>query len=841
MARVQRGSVSILAFMLAAAGPVWAQQLDAEGDEEASRERKLATVTVTAQRTEETLQNAAIPINAATGDELIGAGVTDATLLNKISPALYVANTGGANTAYFVRGVGNFTNNGYTAPAIAFNIDGVYIGRTSSTISSFLDLNRVEVLKGPQGTLYGRNATGGAVNVIPNAPVIGDTSAHLTAGAGNYSSYEFTGIANFAVGSASAIRLAGTAAGHDGYVDDGTGTAEDLAFRAQFLTELSSDLSVRLSADYSSQNGTGPGLLVKGVYTFAPFQGNLPVPNRPFIQPTGDPLAGLHDPAVLQFIRQFAVAAPLFSPVEEYSYPSRNDSYWGVNAEIKWDLGPASLVVIPAYRNSRLDSVVNGPPFKGAMYDDEAEQYSLEARINGSAGGVDYLLGGYYFDETVKGENSFNQFATVTYNDFDSQVRSTAVFGRATFHATDSLRFVAGIRYTEEERDFYARSIAAAGVCLIPPVAGPPSCPQVPTIPVGLTAADSLAALNPALLTGPPLAVLLSQIANNAPGVPAVTPYGPFGPTGPQAILSFTPTVVDDSASDKEVTYRLAVEYDLSPDHLLYASYETGFRAGGFNQSFGNEIYDPEYIKAFTIGSKNRFFDDTFELNAELFYWDYEDQQLAALGLDARGANSFFTRNVGSSSIKGIDIDSQFAATANTLLRGSIQYLDAKYDDFVFSQRDLSAETDPPNFQTPITGCDFTQTGVDGDPSTPRAFTIDCSGKQALYAPKWTIGAGIQHTIPLSRFDLTGSLDVRYRSEREVGFNYLPGSRLDAVVTADAAVTLAPNNANWSFTAYVRNLTDEVVPVIYQLGAANVTVTSVEPPRIFGARLTLDF
>lgn len=118
----------------------------------------LDIITVTAQRREETLQDAAIAINAATGDELAQAGVVDATGLNKIAPALTVSTGGGANAGYFVRGVGNFTNNGYTAPAVAFNVDGVYIGRPSSTIASFLDLSRVEVLKGPQGTLYGRNA-----------------------------------------------------------------------------------------------------------------------------------------------------------------------------------------------------------------------------------------------------------------------------------------------------------------------------------------------------------------------------------------------------------------------------------------------------------------------------------------------------------------------------------------------------------------------------------------------------------------------------------------------------------------------------------------------------------
>ena len=784
------GCVSVLALALAVTLPVSAQDTADNSETEASN-RRLTTVTVTAQRTEETLENAAIPVNAATGDELLQAGATDVTLLNKVAPSLSVTNGGGANTAFFVRGVGNFTNNGYTAPAIAFNIDGVYIGRPSSTLSSFLDLNRVEVLKGPQGTLYGRNSTGGAINIIPNTPELGETSGSLSVAAGNYSSYELTGVANIAVGENSAVRLAGSVSGRDGYYDDGTGDAEDLALRAQFFTVINEDLDVRIAADYSTQGGVGSGVNVEGVYTFAPFQGNLPVPNWPFIPSGLDAFTGLHDPTAQQFVTQNATAAPLFSPLDNFAYPSRDDTYWGVSAEINYDLGWADLVIIPAYRHSELDNQFNGPPFRAAINQDEAEQTSIEARLSGSVSAIDYILGAYYFDESVEGVNSFNQFSTVTYNDFQSDVESTAFFARATYNVTDEFRLVGGIRYTDEQRAYDTRAISAAAVCLIEPPPGVvPSCAHVPTLPTGLTAADSLSQLDPALFTGPPLPVLLDQIENNPSGVPAFTPYGPFGMFGPQAILAFTPTVIDRSASDEEVTYRVAAEYDVTPDNLLYASYETGFRAGGFNQSFGFEEYDPEYIDAFTIGSKNRFFDETLELNAELFFWEYEDQQLAALGLDARGDNSFYTRNVGSSSIQGLELDFQYAAAANTLIRGMVQVLDASYDEFSYTQVDLSDDTDPPNFLTPVTGCDFTQLGVDGDPATPREFAVDCSGQSALNAPDLTLTAGIQQIWELENFELIGNLDARYRSERQIGFSYVPGSQADAVTTADLSLTL---------------------------------------------------
>jgi iron complex outermembrane receptor protein len=826
---------SALAFAICAQA-AHAQDGDSDDEVEATAEAELSpvgigTITVTAQRREETLQDAAIPINAATGDQLANAGVVDATALNRIAPALYVVNGGGANPGYFVRGVGNFTNNGYTNPAIAFNLDGVYIGRPSSTIASFLDLNRVEVLKGPQGTLYGRNATGGAVNVIPNAPRLGELSGEISGQYGSFDAYQLTGVVNVPLGNRSAIRLAGTVNGHDGYYSDGTGDAEDLALRGQVLFELSDAVDIRLSADYSTQKGAGPGVNVDGAYLFTPFSPSATIPNWTFVPApasVSEPFTGLHTPQAQAFIRNTATAAPLFSPLVDYAYPFRDDEYWGVNAEINADLGGIDLVVIPAYRESSLDNQFNGPPFKGAIQQDIAEQFSVEARLSGEMGLIDWLLGAYYFDESVAGVNSYNQFSTVSFNEFETSTESTAVFGRLTFNVTDDLRIVGGLRYTDESRSIDAHVDSLAGVCLIEPTAGPPSCPQVPTFPNGLTLRDSLGQLDPALFpAGSPL---------NADPIVGAFPYGPFGMMGPQALLIVTPTDIVRESGDDEITYRAAVEYDINPDNLLYASFETGFRAGGFNLTFGQEEYDPEYIDAWTIGSKNSFLNDRLQLNLELFYWEYTGQQLAALGVDGRGNNSFYTRNVGESSITGAEADFQFLATDTTLIRGAVQYLDATYDFFSYNQVDLSDATDPPDFLTPVTGCDATQVLA-----PVRSFDIDCSGRPALNAPEWTVNLGVEQTVLLGDFELTGAVDGRYRSNRVVGFSYLPTSNSGDDITLGASLTLRPDLGSWYITSFIRNITDEAMPTLRQVGAGNVASTVYEPPRTYGLRIGYEF
>jgi iron complex outermembrane receptor protein len=849
MRKIYMVSSAVGAIAIAVSGgPAMAQEAAAQVETEEAQPSTsggLNVITVTAQRREESLQDAAIPINAASGAELTATGVTDATLLNRVAPALYVTSGGGANAGYFVRGVGNFTNNGYTNPAVAFNLDGVYVGRPSSTIASFLDVNRVEVLKGPQGTLYGRNATGGAINVIPNRPQLGETSGSVSAGYGNYDAFDVTGVVNLPLGDNVAIRLAATHSSRDGYNTDGTNDADDLALRGQIFAELGDNVDVRLSIDYSTQGGVGPGTTIEGNYAFAPpfvpGRNDLPVPGWAFVpapESVSTPFTGLHTPESLAFSATVA-AAPLFSPFDGYAYPFRDDEYFGVNAEMNFDLGAVDLVVIPAYRRSELDNQFNGPPFKAAINQDVAEQYSIEARLSGEAGPVDWILGAFYFDEQVVGTNSFNQFGTVTHNTYDSNSDSLAFFGRATLNISDDLRLVGGLRYTDDSRSIDAFATATAGVCLEDPVGRAPFCGHVPTIPVGLTLEDSLEQIDPALF--PVRNPLVAFNPDGPDGVGQVFPYGPlnyFAPAqfGPGALMIITPNSTSASDGDSEVTYRLAIEYDVTPDSLLYASFENGFRSGGFNLAFGRETYAPEFIDAYTIGSKNRFFDDRLELNAELFYWKYKGQQLAALGVDANGNNAFYTRNVGASTIKGVDIDFQILATETTLIRGGVQYLDAKYKSFLYNQVDLSDETDPPNFLRPVTGCTSTQIL-----SPERSFDIDCSGNQALNSPKWTANIGINQTVELGNLVLTGNVDGRYRGSREVGFNYIPLSRAPSDFTVDASLTLGDIDEYWRITAFVRNLTDEAVPSVVSIGSGNIVSTVYQPPRTYGLRASYNF
>ena len=224
---------------------------------EATRGDSLEEVVVTAQRRSEDVQRAALNVDVISQQSLTLTGATSATDIASLVPSLQISESGNSQQSLYLRSVGTFSANAYSDPAVAFNVDGVAIGRPSSMTGVLYDLGRVEVLKGPQGTLYGRNATGGAINVIPNQPKLGDTSAEVALSIGNYGAVHPEGYANFALGESSAARVAVTYSRHDAYQSDDTGDADGYAGRLQYLYKPEEDLSVRLSADFAHDGGRG--------------------------------------------------------------------------------------------------------------------------------------------------------------------------------------------------------------------------------------------------------------------------------------------------------------------------------------------------------------------------------------------------------------------------------------------------------------------------------------------------------------------------------------------------------------------------------------------------------
>lgn len=764
----------------------------------------LRDIIVTAQRRSENLQKAAVAVDVVDAAELTRSGLTSSTQLGQIVPSLSVQPNGGANTIFFLRGVGNFTINGYSDPAIAFNYDGVYVGRPTATSSYFFDVERIEVLKGPQGTIYGRNATAGAINVIPARPVPGEWSGFASASYGNYNAYDFQGAINAPLGADGAIRFSTSIHGHDGYLSDGSSDDRGQSFRLQMLAHLTPDLTVRVSGDYSHIGGLGTG----ASYAF------LLVPNAAggYDQvPSGlDRSIGLLDPRAQTFrtTRIYTPTSgrfldPLFN---DNLFPGSqlflDNNYYGANAEVTWKTGIGTFTVIPGFRANKLRNTYDATGSNQYVQENDA-QYSVEARLAGNRIAIfDYILGAYFFDEQVKGNYTFGQDAFSSYQDFTTTTRSYAGFTRVTANLSDRLRLVGGLRYTRDNKRLDGGSEGITIICRNP--ASPrPACPNATLLPL----TDTIAQL--------PFAVPVRG--------------GPPVPHDGGSIVARGPVAINQGQSVGKLTYRAAAELDLAPRSLLYASYETGYRSGGFSLALGRETFQPEYISAYTIGSKNRFFDNRVQLNIEAFLWKYRNQQVTHSGLDINGQNAVFTENIGKSTNKGVEVELQVLATKNTLLTTDIQYLDAKFDSFQY--------TLPRAATPPITGCPYIQ-----NPANLTQNLIDCSGRPGFNSPKWTINLAAQQTIPFDRYKLVGSVNTQYKGERVAGFDYLPFQYVPASWTTGANLSFGAEDDSWSISAYVRNIEDKrivVSPYVLVQGSAGLYISGA--PRTFGVRAAAKF
>lgn len=771
---MRRGCLIIgAAFLLGAGASTLHAQVSPAGTQ-SEDSLALAEVTVTAQRREESLQRAALPVSAISGDALSLSGSTRVQELTQLVPAVQIATAAGPYPLFYVRGVGNFNGNALSDAALAVNLDGVYLSRPSSTGGLLFDVERLEVLKGPQGTLYGRNATGGALNIITRKPTNelgGDASVDV----GNYNLFKVDGALNVPLSERVAARLALQSVNRDGYLSDGQDDADDKAARLQVHFAPADSLSLLASADYYRQRGNGVGATLRQGST-----GN-------FVD--GDAYIGNTDPRIDAIYSQSFVftagnvLGPLLTTALDVSplptsVVQRND-YWGLSTTLDWESTAGSLTVIPAYRHGSLDYRSTAPGF--LISQQEADrQTSLEARFASRADRpLTYLVGAYYLDEDIDSTPIYDQQVNASSTQYATGTKSYAGFARLGYALSDVFRLTGGIRYTKDDKDlagtYTSRQVLCPGA-FIPPPAGPQFC---------------------------------------------------FGGVG-QIIVPNAPIVLDASNSWSETTWRAGAEWDVAPQSLLYASVETGFKAGGFFFTHDDPAYDPEKLTAYTLGSKNRFLEGRLQLNLEAFYWKYRDQQISHLLQDSVGDVIFATENVGKATMQGVEIDSQLLASENTLLMLDAQYLDATYDDFIYNL---------PNFGAPPgTGCAAAPAGL--------VYDVDCSGKTPPQAPRWTVNAGIQQTILLGNGDaIVGNLRTHYQTRALTGLEFLPIEMQDSYWMTSLALTYRGRGNKWSLTGYVDNIENEHVVngTFPHPFAPDLFAATVRPPRTYGARFGVSF
>lgn len=748
----------------------------------------LQDIIVTAQRRSENLQKAAIAVSAITATGLVNAGVTDSAQLTSIVPVLQIGSVTGPYNSFYLRGVGNFTTNALSDSAIAFSVDGVYYARSSAASGAFYDLDRVEVLKGPQGTLYGRNATGGAINVITAKPVIGEYSGNASFEYGNFDAKKFNAALNAPFGTTGAIRIATQIVDRDGYLSDGTSDEKSQAVRVQMANEFSDGIKLTVGGDYYHQGGIGAGATVTGL----PFNDRI----------------GLADPraqAIYQSSLAFS-AGNVLVPIIRNQYSDNTFYGFYAQADIRTPLG--TLTVLPGYRHADL-RFRNAAGGFDSIQTEQDEQASVEVRLASKGNSpLTYLVGGYYLHETANTVANYNQTYFGAYVAPDTTTDSYAAFGRLTYAITDRLRLTGGVRYTSDHKSATLREVDLIVVCpgaFVPPPGGPRFCFGGPSLPVQLAAPGYAFAPNG-----------------------SVIPVQPFGTAG--NILIGAGVSSNPSRVFGKTTYRGAIEFDAGPRSLLYASIETGFKSGGFYASIDGGSYDPETITAYTIGSKNRFLDNRLQLNVEAFYWQYRNQQYSHFRNNSLGGTEFITENIGKSTIKGVEAETRLLVTKTTLLNATVQYLDAQNDNYVYRN--------PASVGAPTTGC---ASRLD---SAAGVYVIDCGGLRPPQAPKWTLSFGGEQTLPLGD---TGKIVLnartRYQSDTLTAPDFLTAEIQKAYWITDLQASFTPASDRFSITGFVNNVTDKIVIANSQLNGQSpgLIAYALRPPRTYGIRVGVKF
>jgi len=630
--RPVRFAASIL--LASTAMPVIAQEAGASGNaedmEQQEQEGGVGTIMVTAERTSRSIQDTPISVTAVSGETLEASGAVVINDLAATVPNLTSTTgpQGSADANFFIRGVGQFDFIVTNDPGVGLYVDGVYLGRTVGAMLDAGDVERVEVLRGPQGTLFGRNTLGGAVSVVTKRPELGVVSGEARATYGSRDRIDLDASLNLPIGETAAARVYGFYRQQDGFADNVV-TGEDFGridrhgARAQLRFEFGPDVTVDLSADYSLDKSNPAPSVLRSI---------LPLP---FFPPAA--LNDVQDPD--NFYDIFASNSP----------EARNEVY-GFSGTVTVDLGAAELKSITAYRVLDGFSTSDPDSTRFQLYDQlvttEQDQFSQELQLTGTAfgGALDYLVGGYYFSEDAAqvldlcfapisspAAQPFQACNTWTQGN-DQQTESFAVFGQGRLSLTDSLSVTLGGRYTWDEKDIISNQFFDFRPQLVGPGA---------VFGFGL----------PPELIGE---AIVLPIVTDLPG----------------------------TASFEKFTPKIGIEYEPNPDLLFYASYSEGFRAGGFN---GRLIapqatiptYEPDTNETFEVGLKSDLLDRALRFNLTLFHSQYRDIQQTI----ADPAVQFRVANAGDAVLKGFETEIAIVPTTGLRFDFAVGYTDSEFED----------------------------------------------------------------------------------------------------------------------------------------------------------------
>ena len=795
---------TVLAAGLVISGAAQAQSAPAE--EETADQGGIAEIIVTARKSSENIQSVPVAVTALSADDLASKQVFEVTDLARTAPSLTISTggTGPASIVYLaIRGQAQNSPNSLSDSSVGIYMDGVYVARPIVGNLGFLDMASAEVLRGPQGTLFGRNTTGGALNLTSNRPS-NEYEGMLKVGFGNYNYQSIEGMVNAPVSDEAGIRIAGRYGKRDGYFRNNKigypqgSIDKDLVLRGTLVyAPAESNLKFTLIGDlvrYADDgNATAVAAINPGVLSLPAYGAFINSEFSQFVTAAQQPA---FTAANSKWTDTFS--RPQTGDAEIDKLQNNNDVD-AIAGTIEWDLGGVNIKSITAYRksftNDSLDlhgfpSSVN--PFTPFLPNATSafistynnKQFSQELQLSGSSGALDWQTGVYYFKES--GDEQSRAFvlggvaAARTLSDYSS--RSAGTYAQINYNVSDALRVTGGLRYTWDKRTIDRRSTDTwrkpdnLEVCTVGPNSG-----------------------------------------KTAEAAPCSDPA---------------------SASFKYPAWTLGLDYRVNDQLFLYAKTSGASMSGGFNSRFVpapfTQQFSPEKVRDAEFGFKGDFLDRRLRTNMAFFYAKQSNVQRIVNALVGTSLTQFVT-NAGKVNAKGFEFEGTALPWGGMELTGSLSYLDAKY---VRGSRNENQ----------------------GTASAP--VFVDRAGEPVTQAPKWTWNIGATQTFETSFGDVSLHADYAYIADRAMDAATAKPlaqggtqANINAIAIANAAsivkgygllngrIAINFDSPDIELAFWGRNLANQAwfTNVFNNYTGLGATVQFQGAPRTFGATATIKF
>ena len=848
-------------------------------------------IVVTAQGRAQVLADVPLAVSAINEAALARSGASDIRQLQQIAPSLQVSSTGNeANGAARLRGIGTVGDNPGLESSVAVFVDGVYRSRSGVGLNELGDIERVEVLRGPQGTLFGRNASAGIISIISKSPDLNKISAGAEATYGNYNDVRLAGNVNVPLGETLAARVDGVYNRRDGFYRDVTNNVDvnnrnRYFVRGQLLWQPSSDLSVRLIGDYTKRSERCCGAVyIDG--TVAPANAGLLTTANPIIPvlvKLGQPTQAFGDP----YSRNLYV-----SPGRSFDGKTRD---YGVSGQIDYNLGDVKLTSITAYRGyynyqasdtdySAVDLLYRNPgPNAGRR---EFKTFSQEARASGKlfADKLDWLVGGYFSHENLNTRDNltfgsqYGRFAAcrilvagalAPYADPGSAgclspvARAAvfpAVFGAASpavvagFDRLDAVRNVGdtatNFQQKSENFAFFTHNIfeVAPGLKL---TGGLRYTHERKTLAGQINNNNTICPAQEAALT-PFLAN--AALAAVAGGLINLTCQG-------NATSELNGTNITSSRTESQLTGTGIISYKVTPSTLVYGSYSRGYKAGGFNLDrsalktpillvngvptttfaaaggaqalVGNLQFDPEINNAFEVGAK--YSSRVFSLNVAAFHQAFKNFQLNTFN----GA-SYLVQNINSCSTDLGGADRDASAATGSCAAGNVRA------GVISEGVELEASINPTRNLTVNGGFTYAYThyrnnlvgNANGLPLDPALLRLP--GAQLSNAPRTVTTAAVTWTPPIGStgWSFLAYTDGRLSGKYNTGSDLFPQKKQESFFVANARVGVrAPDQRIsiefWGANIFNQNYTQVAFSTPFQASSTTAGATAGFPAGLY--------